>query len=114
MSRHLCLLRNAPGVVTRVECSVRPLAGGQGLWTLLCAAGLDGAQPSTLRANGPFHGPGEAEMVLDEIVENLEKQGYQPVDAPSIWALHLQGELRRADARRGHPRAHGSLCRPQP
>jgi hypothetical protein len=103
MLRHFCLTRRSPGIVTRIECAIRPLAGGQGLWTLLCAAGLSAAQPSAVKAQGPFHGVGEAEAVLEEIVENLQRQGYQPVDEPSIWCLHLQAELRRQNAERGHP-----------
>ena len=113
MSRHLCLTRQCPGVVTRIEFVVRPLAGGQGWWSLLCAAGLDAAQPATLKAQGPFHGAAEAHAVLREIVSNLLRQGYRLVDGPAIWALHLQGELRRQNAGRGHP--GGSWLRqPQP
>ncbi len=103
MSRHCCLTRHSPGIVTRIECSIRPLAGGQGLWTLLCAAGLCAAQPTTVKAQGPFHGLAEAEAVLAEIVDNLYAQGYRAVDEPSIWCLHLQAELRRQNAVRGHP-----------
>lgn len=103
MPRHLCLIRLSPGIVTRVECAIRPLAGEQGLWTLLCAAGLDSAQPSAIKAQGPFHGAAEAAAVLDEVVASLEQQGYRCVDGPAIWSLHLQGELRRQNAGRGHP-----------
>lgn len=103
MLRHFCLTRRSPGVITRIECAIRPLAGGQGLWTLLCAAGLSAAQPSAVKAQGPFHGLAEAQSVLDEIVENLQVQGYRTVDEPSIWCLHLQAELRRQNAGRGHP-----------
>jgi hypothetical protein len=103
MLRQFCLTRQSPGIVTRIECAIRPLAGEQGLWTLLCAAGLSATQPSAVKAQGPFHGPAEAEGVLEEIIENLRCQGYQPVDEPSIWCLHLQAELRRQNAGRGHP-----------
>ena len=44
MARQVCLTRRSPGVVTRIECMLHQLAGGQGLWMLFCAAGLDGAQ----------------------------------------------------------------------
>jgi hypothetical protein len=103
MSRHFCLTRHSPGIGPRIECAIRPLAGGQGLWTLLCAAGLSAALPSAVKAQGPFHGLAEAEAVLDEIVDNLRSQGYQTVDEPSIWCLQLQAELRRQNAERGHP-----------
>jgi len=103
MPRHLCLTRHSPGVVTRIECMLHPLAGGQGLWMLFCAAGLSAAQPSAIKAQGPFHGAAEAEAVLDEIVENLESQGYRAVAEPAIWCLHLRAELRRQNAGRGHP-----------
>ena len=43
MSRSLCLTRHCLGMITRIECEVRPLAGEQGLWTLLCAAGMAAA-----------------------------------------------------------------------
>lgn len=103
MLRHFCLTRHSPGVVTRIECEIRPLAGAQGLWTLLCAAGLNAAQPSAVKAQGPFHGLAEVEGVLREIVDNLHNQGYQTVDEPAIWCLHMQAELRRQNAGRGHP-----------
>ncbi|MNM85909.1 hypothetical protein D3C81_980490 [compost metagenome] len=109
MPRHLCLTRHSPGIVTRIECMLHPLAGGQGLWMLFCAAGLNAVQPSAVKAQGPFHGASEAQGVLDEIVENLLRQGYQTVDEPAIWRLHLQAELRRQDAGRGHPPGHFRL-----
>ncbi len=43
MVRDLCLIRHCLGIVTRIECEVRPLADGRGLWTLLCAAGMNAA-----------------------------------------------------------------------
>ena len=57
MPRSLCLTRQCLGLTTRIECEICPLAGGQGLWMLLCAAGRSAAQPSEIRAQGPFHGP---------------------------------------------------------
>ncbi len=56
MSRTLCLTRQCLGLVTRIECVILPLAGDNGLWTLICAAGISGTQPSAIRAQGPFHG----------------------------------------------------------
>ncbi len=100
MSRHLCLTRQCLGLVTRIECVIRPLAGERGLWTLLCAAGMSGAQPSAIKAQGPFRGPFVAEAVLDSIAECLEVQGYVETDAPMIWRVHLQGELRRLNGER--------------
>lgn len=46
MSRTLCLTRQCLGLVTRIECVILPLAGDNGLWTLICAAGISGTQPS--------------------------------------------------------------------
>lgn len=50
MPRNLCLIRPCLGLTTRIECVVRPLAGENGLWTLLCAAGMSGSQPSAIKA----------------------------------------------------------------
>ena len=44
--RNLSLTRQCLGLVTRIECSIRPLAGDNGMWTLLFAAGMAGEQPS--------------------------------------------------------------------
>lgn len=109
MARQVCLTRRSPGVVTRIECMLHQLAGGQGLWMLFCAAGLDGAQPSVVRAQGPFYGAAEAQAVLGEIVGNLLAQGYAMGDGPLIWTLHLRRELRQQDAERGHPAGHFRL-----
>jgi hypothetical protein len=95
MPRSLCLTRQCLGLTTRIECEIRPLAGQRGLWTLLCAAGMSAAQPSAIKAQGPFHGPFVVEAVLDSIAQCLAVQGYQPCDEPMIWRLHLQAELRR-------------------
>ncbi|MGY8820541.1 MAG: PA4575 family protein [Pseudomonadales bacterium] len=98
MSQTLCLNRQCLGLVTRIECIIRPLSGGNGLWTLLCAAGIDAGQPTAIKAQGPFHGPREAESVLKAIAENLYGQGYAESESPSIWQLHMQAELRKVNA----------------
>ncbi|MGL4317394.1 MAG: hypothetical protein ACRCTL_12375 [Pseudomonas sp.] len=95
MPRSLCLTRQCLGLTTRIECLIRPLAGERGLWTLLCAAGMSGTQPSAIKAQGPFHGPFVAEDVLDSIAQCLAVQGYEPCTDEPIWRLHLQAELRR-------------------
>lgn len=100
MSRSLCLTRQCLGLVTRIECIIRPLAGDNGRWTLLCAAGMSGAQPSAIRAQGPFHGPFVAEDVLAAIAESLFAQGYVECSEPPIWRVHLQAELRRVNGER--------------
>ena len=48
--RNLSLTRQCLGLVTRIECSIRPLAGDNGMWTLLFAAGMAGEQPSAIKA----------------------------------------------------------------
>ncbi|UTH32865.1 hypothetical protein [Ectopseudomonas hydrolytica] len=100
MPRSLCLTRQCLGLVTRIECMIRPLAGDNGRWTLLCAAGMSGAQPSAIRAQGPFYGPHAAEGVLAAIAESLLQQGYAECCEPPIWHLHLQAELRRVNGER--------------
>ena len=95
MPRNLCLIRPCLGLTTRIECVIRPLAGENGLWTLLCAAGMSGAQPTAIKAQGPFRGPFVAEGVLEAISDCLAQQGYVEADDPPIWRLHLQAELRR-------------------
>ncbi|MEN5094652.1 hypothetical protein ABE458_28600 [Pseudomonas protegens] len=101
MSRNLCLTRQCLGLVTRIECSVRPLAGDNGMWTLLFAAGMAGEQPSAIKSQGPFCGPVVAESILDSIVESLTTHGYQLADDPQIWCLHLQAQLRQINGERG-------------
>ncbi|MBD8616420.1 hypothetical protein IFT69_22190 [Pseudomonas putida] len=101
MARSLSLNRQCLGLMTRIECSVRPLAGDNGLWTLLFAAGMAGEQPSALKAQGPFHGPLAAETVLDAVVESLTLHGYNLSDDPQTWALHLQRQLRAINGQRG-------------
>lgn len=98
MPRSLCLTRQCLGLVTRIECVVRPLSGDTGMWTLLFAAGMSGEQPSALKAQGPFHGPIAAESVLDAIAESLVLHGYETAEEIPIWGLHLQGELRRINS----------------
>lgn len=112
MPHSLCLTRRCLGLVIRIEFVIRPLAGDQGLWTLLCAAGMSGTQPSSVKAQGPFHGPREAESVLREIVDNLVALGYAECPEMLIWRLHLQAELRRRnDAWRHRP--HSFLSSPE-
>ena len=98
--RNLSLTRQCLGLVTRIECSIRPLAGDTGMWTLLFAAGMEGEQPSAIKAQGPFHGPLVAESVLNAIVDSLTLHGYQVADDPQIWCLHLQAQLRRINGER--------------
>ena len=101
MSRNLCLTRRCLGLVTRIECAIKPLAGDNGMWTLLFAAGMAGEQPSAIKAQGPFHGPVAAESILDTIVESLTMHGYELADDPQIWSLHLQAQLRQINGGRG-------------
>jgi len=100
MPRSLCLTRQCLGLVTRIECTVLPLAGENGLWTLICAAGISGEQPSTIKAQGPFYGPFVAEGVLAGIAESLAVQGYEECTELPIWRLHAQAELRRLNGER--------------
>ena len=101
MSRNLCLTRQCLGLVTRIECAIKPLAGDNGMWTLLFAAGMAGEQPSAIKAQGPFHGSVAAESILDTIVESLTMHGYELADDPQIWSLHLQAQLRQINGGRG-------------
>ena len=103
MSRSLCLTRQCLGLITRIECVIRPLSGDNGMWTLLFAAGMSDEQPSALKAQGPFHGPLAAETVLMAIAESLTLHGYQVAEDVPIWQVHLQGELRRING-------EGSRC----
>lgn len=105
MPRNLCLTRQCLGLVTRIECSIRPLAGETGMWTLLFAAGMAGEQPTAIKAQGPFHGPFVAESFLETIVESLTSHGYELADDPQIWCLHLQAQLREINGGRCHPTA---------
>lgn len=100
MPRSLILIRNCSGILTRIECEIRPLEGGRGLWTLLCAAGMSDAQPSAIKAQGPFHGPCVAEGLLEAVAQSLKLQGYEQCNEPPIWRLHLQAELRKLNGER--------------
>lgn len=100
MPRNLILIRNCSGISTRIECEIRPLAGERGQWTLLCAAGMSGGQPSAIKAQGPFHGPCVVEGLLASVAASLAVQGYVVADEPPIWRLHLQAELRRLNNER--------------
>lgn len=111
MSRYLNLTRHCLGLDTRIECMVLPLAGNNGLWALICAAGMSAAQPSTVKAQGPFHGAFAAETILTDIADNLRGMGYEPCTEVPIWRLHIQAELRRLNAERGH---HVGGCHFQP
>ena len=102
MSRNICLTRQCLGLETRIECSIRPLAGNTGMWTLLFAAGLSGEQPTTIKSQGPFFGPLVAEAILESIVESLTLHGYRLADAPQIWCLHVQAQLRQINGERCH------------
>ena len=98
MARNLILIRNCAGLRTRIECEIRPLADGSGLWPLLCAAGMDTAQPSAIKAQGPFPGACVVEGLLESISQSLALQGYESSTERPIWCLHLQAELRRLNA----------------
>lgn len=111
MSRSLHLTRHCLGLDTRIECVVLPLAGDHGLWALICAAGMSGAQPSTVKAQGPFHGAYAAQIVLDDIAENLLAMGYGPCAEVPVWRVHIQAELRRLNAQRGYSQGR-QLSRP--
>ncbi|KAF1053148.1 MAG: hypothetical protein GAK43_01571 [Stenotrophomonas maltophilia] len=106
MPRNLCLIRPCLGLTTRIEFVIKPMAGENGLWTLLCAAGLAGSQPTAIKAQGPFHGPRVAEDVLDAIVACLAGQGYISVDDPPIWQLHLLAEFRKLNGNRARAPGH--------
>ena len=98
MPKNLCLSRQCLGLVTRIECAIFPVAGANGLWTVLCAAGLDGSQPTAIKVQGPFRGLKSAESVLDAIAGNLQQQGYGDAQSPAIWQLHMRAELRKVNA----------------
>lgn len=104
MPRSLCFTRCCLGMEIRIEFVVRPLVGDQGVWALLCAAGTSGAQPSSVRAQGPFHGAREAEAILAEIATNLAGLDYVECSEMLIWRLHLQAELRRVNEAWRHRR----------
>jgi hypothetical protein len=104
MQPSLCLTRQYLGVVTRIECTVRPLAGEQGLWTVLCVAGMDAMQPSLINAQGPFCGPCAAQEILAGIALSLQAQGYRLAGDVPIWSLHMQAKMRRLNGCSGAPK----------
>ncbi|WP_188986070.1 PA4575 family protein [Pseudomonas matsuisoli] len=97
MSSSLCLTRQCIGMETRIECIVRPMAGDQGLWTLICSAGVSGKLPTVTRSQGPFRGSRMAQSVLDAIATNLCEQGYVCSEEPLTWRVPMQAELRRVN-----------------
>ncbi len=113
MPQSICLTRQCLGLVTRIECSIRPLSGGNGLWTLLCAAGLANSQPTAIKVQGPFHGLRMAESVLAAIANNLTEQGYSQAQEPFIWQLHMQAELRKVNANQARYLSGGWQSRPE-
>lgn len=104
MSRQICLVRDYLGMNMRIEARIMALAGGNGRWALFCAAGLNGAQPSDIKVQGPFLGAAEATRMLQAIIDNLREQGYREVAEEPIWRLHMQARLRQLNGRRsGRP-----------
>ncbi|KPW51044.1 hypothetical protein ALP99_02672 [Pseudomonas syringae pv. tomato] len=95
MQRSLCLTRECMGLMTRIECVIRPLPHDNGQWLVLFAAGMAQEQPSAIKSQGPFNGMPEAQSVLTSILENLSLHGYRCLDDVPIWSLHMQAELRR-------------------
>lgn len=100
----LCLTRRCLGVVTRIECAVRPLAGNQGHWVVLCVAGMDAQQPSLVNVQGPFCGPCAAQEILTGIALSLQAQGYQLAGDVPIWRVHMQAKMRRLNGLSGAPK----------
>jgi hypothetical protein len=95
MPPSLCLTRQYLGLTTRIECQIRPLEGENGHWALLFAAGMEAAQPSVVKAQGPFCGRLAAQNMLTAILDSLLSLDYVQSAEPLIWCLHLQAELRR-------------------
>ncbi|KPX06696.1 Uncharacterized protein ALO75_03947 [Pseudomonas syringae pv. coryli] len=100
MQRSLCLTRECMGLMTRIECVIRPLRSDSGQWMVLFAAGMAAEQPSAIKSQGPFRGLPEAQSVLTSVIESLSLHGYQCADDVPIWTLHIQAELRRIDSDR--------------
>ncbi|KWS88215.1 MULTISPECIES: hypothetical protein [Pseudomonas syringae group] len=90
MQRSLCLTRECMGLMTRIECVIRPLPHDGGQWMVLFAAGMAEEQPSAIKSQGPFNGLPAAQAVLTSI--------YQCADDVPIWTLHIQAELRRINS----------------
>ncbi|KWS10182.1 hypothetical protein AL064_14065 [Pseudomonas syringae pv. syringae] len=100
MPRSLCLTRECMGLMTRIECVIRPLPHDNGQWMVFFAAGMAEEQPSAIKSQGPFKGLPAAQMVLTSVIESLSLHGYQCADDVPIWTLHIQAELRRIDSDR--------------
>jgi hypothetical protein len=113
MSRYLSLHRNCLGLDTRIECAVLPVEEGNGIWVLICAAGMSSCQPTEVKANGPFYGACAAEAVIQEITYNLQAMGYKACLDMPIWRLHIQAELRRI-SRHSHSAMNKHQGYPEP
>ncbi|MBP1146685.1 hypothetical protein JOE33_003608 [Pseudomonas sp. PvP027] len=50
MQRSLCLTRECMGLMTRIECVIRPLPHDSGQWMVLFAAGMAEEQPSAIKS----------------------------------------------------------------
>ncbi|WP_440830706.1 hypothetical protein ACTABV_01040 [Pseudomonas fragariae (ex Marin et al. 2024)] len=100
MPRSLCLTRECMGLMTRIECVIRPLPHDNGQWMVFFAAGMAEEQPSAIKSPGPFKGLPAAQTVLTSVIESLSLHGYQCADEVPIWTLHIQAELRRIDSDR--------------
>ncbi|KPW55359.1 Uncharacterized protein ALO82_02711 [Pseudomonas syringae pv. broussonetiae] len=98
MQRSLCLTRECMGLMTRIECVIRPIPHDGGQWMVLFAAGMAEEQPSAIKSQGPFNGLPAAQAVLTSIIESLSLHGYQCADDVPIWTLHIQAELRRINS----------------
>ncbi|WP_116865967.1 hypothetical protein [Pseudomonas syringae] len=100
MPRSLCFTRECMGLMTRIECVIRPLPHDNGQWMVFFAAGMAEEQPSAIKSQGPFKGLPAAQTVLTSVIESLSLHGYQCADDVPIWTLHIQAELRRIDSDR--------------
>ncbi|AAY39288.1 PA4575 family protein [Pseudomonas syringae] len=100
MPRSLCLTRECMGLMTRIECVIRPLPHDNRQWMVFFAAGMAEEQPSAIKSQGPFKGLPAAQTVLTSVIESLSLHGYQCADDVPIWTLHIQAELRRIDSDR--------------
>ncbi|RMR53477.1 hypothetical protein ALP85_00512 [Pseudomonas syringae pv. syringae] len=100
MPRSLCLTRECMGLMTRIECVIRPLPHDNGQWMVFFAAGMAEEQPSAIKSQGPFKGLPAAQTVLTSVIESLSLHGYQCADDVPIWTLHIQAELRRINSDR--------------
>lgn len=89
MQRSLCLTRECMGLMTRIECVIRPLPHDGGQWMVLFAAGMAEEQPSAIKSQGPFNGLPAAQAVLTSIIESLSLHGYQCADDVPICKVHI-------------------------